>query len=284
LTPSKHLSFSIIVACNDDTVLHSSLLASPDLADLEISVHRGASSAANAYNSGIAATMGEVMIFVHQDMFLPSGWLPKLRAAIDFLDQTDPSWGVLGMFGITDDGTGHGFVYSTGLGRFLGKEFEGAREVNTLDEIILIIQRSSGLRFDEQLPGFHLYAADICSTAKSLGRRSYAFATPAIHNSNGMRLYPMAFWRSYFYLRRKWWHTLPMRTPCISITHRGTPALRYFFRAGFRNLFRRVHIGRRVSEPDRLFTELVGGKSLKETAHLSRDTREPQKAAHSRGH
>ena len=40
--------------------------------------------------------------------------------------------------------------------------------VATLDELLLIVRRDAGLRFDPDL-GFHLYGADICLQASEQG-------------------------------------------------------------------------------------------------------------------
>ena len=44
-----------------------------------------------------------------------------------------------------------GHVYCGGIMKRLGAPFDGVEEVMSLDELILILRKSSGLRFDEQL-------------------------------------------------------------------------------------------------------------------------------------
>ena len=48
-------------------------------------------------------------------------------------------------------------------------------QVATLDELLLIVRRDSGLRFDPEL-GFHLYGADICLQASEQGLAVVALA------------------------------------------------------------------------------------------------------------
>ena len=117
------------------------------------------------------------------------------------METTDPKWGVLGCFGVTIDGTAKGYLYSNGLGRVLGSPFEQPEQVQTLDEFILIIRKSSGLRFDELLPYFHLYGADICMTAASLGRKCYAISAFSIHNSRRLITLPKEFFKCYFHIK-----------------------------------------------------------------------------------
>jgi glycosyltransferase involved in cell wall biosynthesis len=248
---------AFIVASNDEQVLRSCLLASPDLAaGVETSVQRGFTSAGEAYNRGIAATDGDILVFVHQDVYLPEGWLRKLASVIEWLEARDPNWGVLGVFGSERDRTGRGYLYSTGLRRVLGEDFVGARPVETLDEVVLILRRASGLRFDASLPGFHLYGADICLQAAARGMRSYAMSAFCIHNTNGYRLLPWAYWRCYLRLRRKWWSRLPAQTPCMPMTRWGGPALRYLVRRPVWLLWHGRRIGHRVAHPALVFREV----------------------------
>jgi hypothetical protein len=51
-----------------------------------------------------------------------------------------------------------------------------------LDEIVLAVRRDTALRFDPGL-GFHLYGADICLTARSLGLTVAVLDVPCLHNS-----------------------------------------------------------------------------------------------------
>ena len=252
------MDVAFIAASNNEEVLQANLLASPDVAAAEISVQRGAASAGEAYNRGIAATRADLMIFAHQDMFLPAGWLEKLRRVLAGLEQSDPAWGVLGMFGVTATGAGEGHLYSTGLRRVLGSDFEGVRPVESLDEIVLVLPRARGLRFDERLPGFHLYGADICLEAHRRGRRCYAFSAFGLHNTNGIRLLPGDYWRSYRYMHRKWRSRLPVMTPCMPIAPWHGPALRYLVRYLASAVRSGPKTGKRVANPAELLATLPG--------------------------
>jgi len=55
--------------------------------------------------------------------------------------------------------------------------------VQTLDEIVLIFRRDSGLSFDETLPHFHFYGTDICMRAAEQGRQCYAISAFCVHNT-----------------------------------------------------------------------------------------------------
>ena len=260
------MNICFITASNNEEVLRSSLLASPDLAGVEVNVQRGAPSAGVAYNRGIQSSRAEIMVFVHQDIYLPKGWLAKLEKALAQLERQDPNWGVLGLFGTEPDGTGQGLLYSTGLGVVLGSEFEGARPVRTLDEVMLIVRRASGLRFDETLEGFHLYGADISLEAESRGMKCYAISAHCIHNTNGIGLLPWAYWKCYLRLRRKWSSRLPVSTPCMDITRWGMPALNYLLRRPVWLLRHRHRLGRRVPDPSPVWRQLQTKELASQTA------------------
>jgi hypothetical protein len=256
----NRIDFSLVAACNNEEVLQNSLLHSP-AAGLarEILVKKGFPSAGLAYNAALAEARGEIVVLAHQDVYLPEGWIHKLGQTLDILQNVDPNWGVLGLFGTEPNGTGQGYIYSTGLMSILGGSFPGVRQVETLDEALLIVRLSSGLRFDDKLPGYHLYGADICLQARSRGMKSYAISACAIHNTNGIGLLPLAYWKAWLYMRREWCLELPVATPCMPITRWGTPALRYLVKRTLRLERHRRVLGRRVSNPEEVWRQLREG-------------------------
>ena len=133
---------------------------------------------------------------------------------------------MLGVVGISREKEVAGHCYSTGLRSVVGQAFAEPIEAESLDEVVLVMRRSSGLRFDEQLPGFHFYGTSICLEAEARDMKSYIVPAFCVHNSNGVTHFPPDFWRAYFYLRREWWTRLPVRTTCTTITKGYAPFLR----------------------------------------------------------
>jgi hypothetical protein len=222
------LRWSLVVAVNDEQVLKSTLLASPAIdSNCELIVRRGFNCAGAAYNSGLVEARNNVVVFAHQDVYLPATWLKNLAETLYTLAAASSRWGVLGCFGATQETPPrlHGYCFSTGLRRVLGKPFRTLAPAQTLDELLLVVRRSSGLRFDEQLPGFHLYGADICLQAAARGLENFIIPAFCIHNANGTVRLPREFWRAYFYLRRKWRAVLPVTTCCTTITAACMPML-----------------------------------------------------------
>ena len=128
-------------------------------------------SAAKAYNEAIDRAANDLMVFAHQDMIFPESWPKQLEEALVYLEASDPGWGVLGCYGKARDGVGHGWTYSPGQG-LIGRRFGYPEPIQTLDEIVLVFRMSSGLRFDDDLPHFHLYGTDICLRAAGRGMKS----------------------------------------------------------------------------------------------------------------
>ena len=200
------------------------------------------------------ASASDVIIFAHQDVYFPQGWFGSVARSIAAISAKDPDWGVLGVYGISLSGAEAGHLYSTGLRRVLGCPFEGPIEVSTLDEVVLVVRRSSGLQFDEKLTGFHLYGADICLEAQLKGLKCYAISAFCVHNSNGLDQLPPAYSRAYFYLRDKWRNQLPIRTPCMAITRWGLPLFRHNLES---RLARNRKSGARCADPATLCQQLL---------------------------
>jgi hypothetical protein len=179
------MDLTIISAVNNDDVLRSCLLNSPDVRSAsEVILQRGCTSAAYAYNSAFEKAKTDLVIFAHQDVYFPDGWLDSLRRTLDLLSHTDPHWGVLGVWGGVREGGLPGYMYWTGVNGTAGKPFSGVREVRSLDEVVIILRKSSGLRFDESLSGYHFYGTDICLEANRQGRKCYVFPGFCVHNTN----------------------------------------------------------------------------------------------------
>ena len=252
------MNWTLISAVNNEEVLSSCLLASPDIPlAADVFLQKGASSAAVAYNSAIRMAKTDILVFSHQDIYLPQSWIAALEKAVDQLSLTDPNWGVLGVWGGTKEGIPGGFLYWTGRG-VAGTPFDHPVEVATLDEVVLVIRKSSGLEFDESLPGFHMYGADLCQQALHRGLKCYAINAFCIHNTSVYRMLPLDFWRCYLFMRKKWRADLPLLTPCTKITFWCWPMIRWnISRMASLAGGETARIATRVKDPGRLYHQMV---------------------------
>jgi len=239
---------TFVLAVNKRDVLNANFFASPCLQAphlYQILLQEGFGSAALAYNDAIDKSINDLIVFCHQDMFFPSSWVAELQSAVQYLESSGRRWGVLGCSGVTQDRRWVGHVYSTGVG-FIGSP-SVPQEVQTLDEIVLVIRKSSGLRFDEALSHFHLYGSDICLQAAQKSMKSYAISAFCFHNTLQGYLLPQEFYDGCSYMRRKWRGSLPIQTTCVRITRFNVPI--YWKR--LREVFER-HIRRRANKSTRV--------------------------------
>ena len=164
------LKIAVVSAVNNEKVLNenllqSALLRSPDTSFFKI---ENALNAGQAYNQGIQLASGvdaDLIIFAHQDVYLPEDWHKNFIMACEHLNNNNIKWGVLGLFGRKSNGQRVGRVWDSGLDKELDNRVTNPEQVETLDELLLVLNNKHDLRFDENLPGFHLYGADICTQA-----------------------------------------------------------------------------------------------------------------------
>lgn len=251
--------FTVVVAVNNRKTLQDNLLASPGLVDhesAELVVKEGFESASAAYNSAFDDARSDILVFVHQDVYLPARWLERVDDAIRALDETGVQWGVLGSFGSKRDAAGGvGRVFTNGLGLH-GNPIGSPEPVETLDEIVLIFRKSSGLRFDPDLPYFHMYGVDICLSARDAGLTNYAIPGFCVHNTNQLLELPSEFYRCYRFIKRKWARYLPIATSCMTVTRFDgelrRKQLNEFLARAFHKTAKPLH---RVADPRSLLSE-----------------------------
>jgi hypothetical protein len=211
---------TLVVSVNDREILNQNLTISPMLqapCAHELLVQEGFKSAAKAYNDAIDRSKNDILVFVHQDMIFPANWFSDLKQSIELLDRSDPHWGVLGCYGRTQDCQDRGYVYSPDMGT-IGQPLSRPEAVQTLDEIVLVMRKSSGLRFDDTLPHFHFYGADLCLSAADHNMKCYAISAFCIHNTQYNLTLPKEFYKCYRHVKRKWGKFLPICTSCITVT------------------------------------------------------------------
>jgi hypothetical protein len=222
---------SLVVYMSDGELIERNLLASPCLgpsADSEVTVVKNCPNAADGLNLGLERAEHEYVVCVHQDVYLPDGWDRCLMQQLEEAERWFGPIGVAGVYGVgevivPEDPTqplgAERIGWVVDRGRLLCDGPELPARVATLDELLLLVRRDSGLRFDPDL-GFHLYGADICLQARERGLAVVALGALCHHSSRGIGL-PEAFYRSAEVFARKWQHRLPIATPCVIIDRGG---------------------------------------------------------------
>jgi hypothetical protein len=240
----------VITNCGTRDVLEKNVLISPCLrASLghQVLVQQDFFSASKAYNDGIARAANDLLVFLHRDVILPEMWPEELGRVLHYLEREDPRWGVLGCWGATQDRQFLGHLYSSSQG-MLGGTFIHPEPVQTLDEVLLILRKSSGLRFDDRLPHFHMYGADICLRAARKGMTSYAIPAFCVHNTDQYLVLPREFYECCQYIKRIWIDNLPIQTTCIRITKSNIALYRKRLKEGHSRYFQRKTLRRSRTE------------------------------------
>jgi len=250
----RSYSLAVVAAVNDDKVLRDNLAMSPMINEdrVPLIAERGYQSAAKAYNTGLDKVTADIVIFAHQDVYLPRGWDKTLLSTVRAFDQNKNNWGVLGVIGADENGDLVGTAWSTGLGYEIKSEFSSPKAIRSIDEIVIVVRRETGLRFDEDLPGYHLYGTDIVQTALHCDFGAYVFDGPVIHNSDPHKTQGLwldcSYVKAYRYIQRKWKGKLPIVTLIVPITKSGWPLLRKLASQAKRYYFRQATIRKRYTE------------------------------------
>ncbi|WP_152343682.1 glycosyltransferase family 2 protein [Afipia birgiae] len=268
----RAMACSIQVYCvaNHQPTLTHNLQRSPEIADgdVQTSIIWGASAASAAYCSATSGADADILVFAHQDVYFPDGWFARLQTICQKLSSIDPSWAVAGLCGRTRDGQFVGHLWDSGVGAVCGGRFDPPRDAATLDEVVLIVRRASGIKFDPALPSFHLYGTDIVLEARKAGMNSYVIDLPIIHNSKADVRLDHTYLAAYRYMIRKWKAVLPWPTVIVELTNNPLPLLLRRMRMKYKSVLRQSTLHPPVKCPEMKANEL-GFLKESENAHVS---------------
>jgi len=222
----KYDDICFVIAVNDDTILNDNFLLSKDVNNCEIFIQREYSSAAKAYNEIIHKTHCNYIVFAHQDVYFPENWIDKLISNISDLKLDKVAWGVLGVVGVNDDQKLVGHLWSQGINREIN-EGNIIETVTSVDEVVIVLRRDSGLLFDESLRGYHLYGTDIVMQSKELLLQNFVFDMPIIHNDKRKFILDFNYYQGYRYIAKKWKKYLPIHTTVMPV---NTYGIEFFYR------------------------------------------------------
>jgi len=260
----------VVAACNNETIFNANLKRSPMIVEGVAPVHVewNAPSAAVAYNRALDATNADIIIFAHQDVFLPRGWETVLFARIAELNEKRPNWVLLGSYGVDLSGTHYGPVWSSSIGYVIGRVAAEPVEVQSFDEHLIVMRRHPGLRFDENLPGFHLYGTDIVQIARHAGLGAYVMSLPLIHNDGFKEQLGSDYLEGYRYMKRKWRRTLPLVTPVAKISWHDLHLARSRWR-NMRDLGTRRAMAVPMGVDPRIYASLCGWSDITHEPELN---------------
>ena len=168
-------------------------------------------------NKAIEKSKNDIIVFVQADVYLPENWDSKLHEIINNInDSGNSNWCVLGIFGISRDNEYAGHLYSNGLQKELGKNNPPVEAI-AIDETLFVLNKKTGVRFDDNFPYLYLYGNDLLLTASGMGYKNYVICNFLVHNSlTGVR-YQKNGLKSVEYFRRKWIKKLPFVSPYLTV-------------------------------------------------------------------
>jgi hypothetical protein len=216
--PPDESPITFVACVNDDAQLEANLLASPCLrapSPHELLIFRDCASAGEGLNAGLAQAQHELVVFVHQDVYLPKGWPARLRDQWRRAQMHGGPIGIAGVFGVLDRK-----VPFDAIGRVVHRDRllmhrDLPADVDGLDELLMVLPRRTPLRVDESL-GWHLYGTDLALQAGQQGLRVVVVDAPCHHNTLTGRV-PWRYRESERVLARKWRSMLPIHTNLSSI-------------------------------------------------------------------
>lgn len=233
----------LAAAVNEEDVLENNLLASDDIKSgaLKLHTYRGYKSAAAAYNKAISELDDQCdwIGFVHQDVYLPIGFLDILSQQLDALTRQDDKAAIAGFFGGISQNKNAGKVWCSGNNQQFSGTLTTPAKVNVLDEYFILMKTDKGLSFDIDLPGFHLFGTDICKEAQKKGLSCWVVEVPVVHNSRRVVTLDKYYREAWLYMQKKWAHSLPIYNLVCPITKNNFSLWRRYFQIrrkhGFRN-------------------------------------------------
>ena len=186
-TPTQRPLLGFVCAVSDPDIAAKQLLASPDLDAYDPPLHLvlGAENAARAFNA-IAAQHGQTpwLVWVHQDVYLPEGWISSFERSLRIAQARWPNLAVVGVYGTTPEHQHAGVVIDRGE-HLIGEASLPCPALG-LDELLVAVRLSSGLRMDPEL-GWDFYASDLALQAKASGFQAAVVHAPCEHWSTTPR-------------------------------------------------------------------------------------------------
>lgn len=175
-------------------------------------------SAASALNCGAEKAVGEVIVFMHQDIYL---WDNKLLEKYYNILHEKPN-AILGVAGVAQMDHLRYYDFCETKDRiFRGRTSHGKlMQAITLDECMFAMQKSlwQSLKFDERTcDNWHFYGVDICYNNLLNGGENYILSADICHESKGSA-YNKSFRRSLKSLIKKYRKKLKrIETMCVNI-------------------------------------------------------------------
>lgn len=196
--------------------------------------HFNAASAAQAFNSSVhlypAPTSSQWLIWVHEDVFLPSGWAVRFKSQVAQALTCWPTLAVVGVFGIAGSGaTACQIGHVLDRGKLLQMPSALPCLADSLDELLFAVRLDAGLKLDPAL-AFDFYATDLVLQARANGWECAVVDAYCEHWSGTKQdgqqpdLLVKRIKSSAAVFEAKWVGSMPISTSCFHINKPGDVA------------------------------------------------------------
>jgi hypothetical protein len=169
-------------------------------------------SAAVGLNRMINASRGRYLLLCHQDIELLEDGYDVLLARLEELEKLDSNWALAGNSGAR--GYNELIMHISDHEKNELQMGTLPAAVDSIDENFMVLKKSALLGFSLDLPGYHLYGADICLHARMRGMTTYVIDFYLRHHSGGTL--DQVFWRQARWFEEKYRHLF--RTQWLSTT------------------------------------------------------------------
>lgn len=216
ITPTQPITF--IVPTNDQVELQNNFLASPIFKPghpHQILLFENMPSAADALEAGIAGANNELIVYAHQDIYLPPRWDAVYCQQLKKARGKFPQSALFGVYGVkVVRNTVQIFSYVLDRHSLQqSNHLQLPALVDSIDECLFGFYRSDYPGTASEL-GYHLYATDLCNRLRSAGKETVVISAMCFHHSNLGDTLPQAFHEAGRVLTATWPQYLPIATPC----------------------------------------------------------------------
>jgi Glycosyltransferase like family len=172
-------------------------------------------TAGAALNHGVSLAKNDVVVFVHQDVYLHS--LVALKEAAG--QMSDGRFGILGAVGVRSDGRMTGCIRDRVV--LVGDAVTHPTDVDSVDEVLFMVPRSQVLSeplAESRDMAWHAYAVEYGLRVRRQGLRTGVADVPLTHNSLTINLDRLDV--AHQAIAARYGDFLPLRTTCGVITGR----------------------------------------------------------------
>jgi len=228
---TRYAPFSVIVPVNRPLELELNIARSPGLREVsaEVITVEGATSAADAFERGAAQAKHDWRLFVHQDVYFPTGSGLMLAEQLGAMVLDGRAIAPVGFAGLEAESD-----LRSGL-RYAGQVIDRTQHFDhpdstagvSIDEFAVALHKSTPVALDPTL-GWHLWGTDLCLQALALGGApcGQILRVPLFHNSTTGYTLPFEYQGSAGLLLEKYslFDTIPTLCGALQRTHQRAAA------------------------------------------------------------